>query len=240
MLDNTESRCFKKFEAETFHLQIIGTRFCDLIMQEARSQSPFTLKTLLYVVLGIGSILYYTQVGGNMISQYYFGREASVYFHLAVLGFLSILSITAVGCSIHLRNIGGFERGELLREFSNSLEALKNTRMKGLNAIADVESRLPKHAPGLSTRAIEAMRILRQIIHSIDLRVERVESLARLNRMPELCQAVDLLRMKLRSCESASQNLIDIDPFPAIPAAQVSSVVDDLVSRIREGLRLAA
>ncbi len=211
-----------------------------LLMERENTFPNLSLKTLAYVAIGISSIVYYTQIGSHLIGEYYFGRAASTYFHVAVLTLLSVLTLTAVGCSVHLRAIGGFRRGELLGELNNGLQELRAVSALGEGAIAEVESILPRHAAGLTADGAEAMRILRQILKAIDARRNAVEQLKSLGRTPELCEAVVILRKKLRAVESAQTALIDIDPFPAIPNEKLLKVVSELVSELKSGLRLAA
>jgi hypothetical protein len=197
-------------------------------------------KTVLYALVGVGAIIYYGQVGCNLIGEYYFGHSLPASFHYAVIALISTLTMMAIGCSVHLQSIGGFEKGELKRELAKGLDELKYVKETGEKAINQLEELLPRHAGGLSSRAEEALRILRQILHSVDARIDSVERLKSVGKLAELCTAVDILRKKLRSSESPRDHLIDVDPFPAIPAHQITETVDRLVNELSRGFRKAA
>ena len=197
-------------------------------------------KTIFYTLVGVGAIIYYGQVGYSLIGEYYFGHTLPASFHNAVVALISTITLMAIGCSVHLQSIGGFEKGELKRELARGLDELKYCKESGERAIAEMEEILPKHAGGLTSRGEEALRILRQVLHSIDVRIENIERLSNAGRLAELCTAVDILRKKLRSCESPRDHLIDVDPFPAIPASLISETIDRLAGELRQGFRRAA
>lgn len=203
-------------------------------------RSLVSSKTIFYTLVGVGTIVYYGQIGYSLIGEYYFGHTLPASFHYAVIALISTLTLMAIGCSVHLQAIGGFEKGELKRELDKGLDELRFAKATGELAIENLENLLPKHAGGLTSRAEEALRVLRQILHSIDARIETVERLSQAGKLGELCTAVDILRKKLRSCESARDHLIDTDPFQAIPATRIVEAVERLTGELSRGFRIAA
>jgi len=207
----------------------------------ANTERPLiSFKTISYGALGVASIAYYGQFGSLYVGQYYFGHSLPQFFHFSVIALLTVLTITAIGCSVHLQALGGFERNELQSELARGLNELKNLKDQGHAVIEEVEHTLPLHVQGLTSRGEYSLRVLKQILHSIEVRLNKVEKFAEDGSMPALCQGVDLIRKKIRTIDSAHDSIIDIDPLPAIPSHKLPEVLNSLSQDILSGLRKAA
>ena len=198
------------------------------------------LKPIAYSVLGFSSIVYYLRFGAPLVTEYYFNGTVGQNFDLAVCGLLGILTLTAVGCSVHIRLLGGFEKNELEKEIKRELVKLTKTYNLANSLTKQVETEIYQQSVALTTRGGESLRKLKRVLVALDNRIRIVSNLSASGKMPDLCEAVGVLRKKLKSNESAQLNLIDVDPFQAIAADQIESVIFSLSKDLQEVKRKAA
>jgi len=202
--------------------------------------SALPVRTFLYFALGLGTIFYYVQFGAPLVTQYYFSGVAIPNLHLAIISLLIVLTLTAIGCSVHVRILGGFEKSDVQREIRKEVGRLRNIYATANTKIAQIESDIFERHAELSPRGIEALRTLKKVAHALDKRIQTASALGKSEKLPELFRATEILRKKLNTSESATISLIDVDPIPAIEPKQIEAVVNSLAGEIEVSNRLAA
>lgn len=199
---------------------------------DGSTSSLLPIRALLYSALGILSVLYYIKFGATLVTQYYFNGIAIPNLHLAIIALLVVLTLTAIGCSIHVRILGGFERSDLEKEIGKEISRLSSIYSAVGSRVAEVESQIFDNHAILSQSGAEALRTLKKISRALDKRISLTSNLANSGSLPELFRAIDILRRKLNTSESATTSLIDIDPIPAIEVHKIEAVVKSLSAEI--------
>ena len=198
------------------------------------------LKPLGYSLLGLGSIIYYLRYAAPRVADFYFEGVTSPYFHFAVVLLLAVLTLTAVGCSIHLKIIGGFERSDLESDVEREISQLKTLQEEATEFVKLIENQLPEHGARQTARFDEPLSVLKLILLALDRRITSVSELLKSGSMSELSDAAQVLRMKLHITESAQRSLIDVDPFPAITPENIERIIRNLMKEVQTSFRLAA
>jgi hypothetical protein len=204
------------------------------------TQSSLPFRTFLYSALGLGTIAYYIRFGAPIVTEYYLNGTAIPNLHLAIVALIAVLTVTAIGCSIHVRILGGFEKSEIEREVKKEIGRLRNIYSTANTLIAEVEAELFNSNAVLTPKASESLRHMKKILRALEKRIQSTASLAATKNLPELCRATEMLRKKIKPSESAATSLIDVDPFPAIFPDQIESVITNLSKELHGYKRLAA
>jgi hypothetical protein len=212
----------------------------DIESASSQYSTQLPVRTFLYSALGLGTIFYYIQFGAPLVTQYYFSGAAIPNLHLAIISLLVVLTLTAIGCSIHVRILGGFEKTDIQREIKKEIGRLRNIYATATTQISRIESEIFENHAELTPRGSEALRTLKKVATALDKRIQTTSALGRSDKLPELFRATEILRKKLKTSESATTSLIDIDPIPAILPSQIENLVLSLSREIQVSNRLAA
>jgi len=212
----------------------------DLETAGSAYSSPLPLRTFLYSALGLCTIFYYLQFGAPLVSQYYFNGAIIPNLHVAIISLLIVLTLTAIGCSIHVRVLGGFEKNDVQREIKREIGRLRTIYASVNTKIAETEKLIFDHQSQLSPRGNQAFRTLKKIASALEKRINSASVLAKTEKLPELFRATEILRKKLKTAESATTSLIDVDPIPAIEPRHIETVIKSLYEELEINSRLAA
>lgn len=199
---------------------------------------PF--RTYLYSALGLGSIFYYTQFGSALITKYYLSGVPIPNLHLAIISLLAVLTLTAIGCSIHVSILGGFEKTDIKREIKKEIGKLRNIYSKAATEISKIEKDIAESGFELTSSGVKALRTLKSVTQALDKRIQTVSMLGKSDKLPDLFRATEILQKKLITSETDFASLIDTDPNPAVVPSQIENLVLSLSREIQVSNRLAA
>ena len=176
------------------------------------------------------------QYGGEQ----YLTTHVTPFYHTVILMSAILVSLAALGCSIHLLLLGGSSNGQIRKVLvSQNTQLLQMVRESNAQ-IATLEGDLGRCALKLSARGLDCLSIARRVVRSLEQRSEEIEDLLRSGSSVDLIDAEELSRKKLIISENAMDSLIGADPVPPLAPEEWMPSLKKLFSEIDSELKKAA
>ncbi len=193
----------------------------------------------LIAILSIVILCLYIKYDEVILSRI-FGDKVTPMISTIVLVVLSVMTLFAICCNVHMKFIGDRSNRGLVRDIRERINQINLLISTSITHMKRFESEMVSHAGVMTPRAIDCASVLKRIIKALELRVRNVEELVATRDKIDLFDAYELLNRRLKVSTSALDSLIDSDPVPDLEPAEWAPAIEKLLDGINFELRRVA
>jgi hypothetical protein len=153
---------------------------------------------------------------------------------------LTMVTIFALGCALHMKSIGDRPSGRLRKDIIKQIRDLHSTVSFANKRIFDVEQLLAQTPGSLTPRGLDRLGDVRKLVRAMERRLSEAAILIRNKDHASLVDAFDILSKQLAVVENPLESLIDSNPMPPIEVWEWAPTVQKLVVELEGEVRKAA
>ena len=189
----------------------------------------------LWAILGILGIIYFTREGYKLL-----GPTVHPIVYWAILGVLTVLTIVAMGSSMHMRSLGWKSKRALRRELASTAKRMELTLVENHKRLSDLQSELSSRQTIMTKKGIDEFALAKKILNELEERYRELLSQLADGSTLVLIDAYEALNQDITLSGDCMSTLIDVEPIPPIPFGDVFHRLERTIADVEAELRRAA